>query len=96
VNLISRIIERGLVKDGRLVRLVVKLPDRPGMLAGFVSVLAENGANVVEIYHNRAFSKSVKLGEALVEVTLETRGRSHVEELLATLRSKNWEAQEET
>lgn len=96
VTLVSRIIERGLVKDGRLVRLVVKLPDRPGMLAGFVGALAEHGANVVEIYHNRAFSKTVQLGEAQVEVTLETRGRSHVEEIIGALRSKGWQVEEET
>ena len=90
VNLVSRIIERGLVKDGRLVQLVVKVADRPGMLAKFVSALAEGGANVVEIYHNRAFSK-VALGEAQVEVTLETRGKSHVEELIAALTEKGWQ-----
>ncbi len=96
VNVISRIIERGLVKDGRLVRLQLKLPDRPGALAKLTSALAAQGANVVEIYHNRSFSKVLGLGEAEVEVTLETRGRPHVEELLAALRSQGWSVEEET
>jgi threonine dehydratase len=94
VNLISRIIERGLVKDGRLVRLVVRVPDRPGSLAAFISAIAERGANVVEIYHNRAFSKA-GLGEAQVEVVLETRGRPHIAELVDALSAKGWPVQEE-
>ena len=94
VNVISRIIERGLVKDGRLVRLVVRLPDRPGMLARLTSAIGDQGANVVEIYHNRAFSKGA-LGEVQVEVTLETRGRAHIEELMAGISEKGWQVSEE-
>ncbi|HYO59768.1 threonine ammonia-lyase [Archangium sp.] len=95
VNLVSRIIERGLVKDGRLVRLVVRMPDRPGMLARLTAEIAQQGANVVEIYHNRAFSKA-GLGDVAVEVTLETRGRGHIEELMGSLRQKGWQFAEET
>ncbi|MEN9800145.1 MAG: hypothetical protein RL653_3842 [Pseudomonadota bacterium] len=89
VNLVSRIIERGLVKDGRLVRLKVDMPDRPGMLARFVTAIAEHGANVVEIYHHRAFSP-VSLGEVQVEAMLETRGVDHVAELKAALSKQGW------
>ena len=89
VNVISRIIERGLLKDGRLVRLVVRIADRPGMLAKLVSAVAEQGANVTEIYHNRIYSKT-SLGEVAVEVTLETRGRTHVNELVGLLQAKGW------
>ncbi len=95
VNLVSRIIERGLVKDGRLVRLVVRMPDRPGMLARLTAEIAQQGANVVEIYHNRAFSKA-GLGEVAVEVTLETRGRGHIDELMGCLGQKGWQVAEET
>ncbi|HEX8538748.1 MAG TPA: threonine ammonia-lyase [Cystobacter sp.] len=95
VNLVSRIIERGLVKDGRLVRLVVRMPDRPGMLARLTTGIAQQGANVVEIYHNRAFSRT-GLGEVSVEVTLETRGRGHIEELMASLGQNGWQVAEET
>ncbi len=90
VNLVSRIIERGLVKDGRLVRLKVTMPDRPGMLARFVTAIAEHGANVVEIYHHRAFSP-VSLGEVQVEAMLETRGVDHVGELKAALSRQGWQ-----
>jgi len=95
VNLISRIIERGLVKDGRLVRLQVKLPDRPGSLARFTSVLAEKRANIIEIYHNRAFSRTLSLGETFVEVTLETRGNEHIAELKKTLNERGYAVVEE-
>ncbi len=84
VNLIARIIERGLVKAGRLVRLVIKLPDRPGALAKLTAAVAEQRANIIEIFHNRMSSQSA-LGEALVELTLETRGADHVLALRQTL-----------
>jgi threonine dehydratase len=78
VNLISRIIERGLVKDGRLVRLAVMLRDRPGALAQLTSLVAEARANVLHIHHDRAFSRA-RVGETEVEVTLETSGREQIE-----------------
>jgi threonine dehydratase len=95
MNVISRIIERGLVKAGRLVRLEVRLPDRPGMLALLTTQIAEQRANVVEIHHNRAFSKA-GLGEAMVEVTLETTGRAHIQELIDGLGRQGWQVAEET
>ncbi|MBX5484262.1 MAG: threonine ammonia-lyase [Myxococcaceae bacterium] len=94
VNVISRIIERGLLKDGRLVRLVVRIADRPGMLAKLMAAIAEQGANVTEIYHNRIYSKTA-LGEVAVEVTLETRGRDHIAELLRVLTERGWSCEVE-
>lgn len=84
VNMIARVITRGLVKDGRMVRLVVQIEDRPGSLAHLLQRVAEHGCNVLEVYHDRAFSNS-GFGETEVELTLETRGREHVEELRAGL-----------
>jgi len=78
VNLVSRIIERGLVKDGRLVRLAVMLRDRPGQLARLTALVAEMRANVLHILHDRAFSRA-RLGETEVELTLETSGREQIE-----------------
>lgn len=95
VNLIARIIERGLVKAGRLVRLVVRLPDRPGALARLASALAEQQVNVLEIFHNRMSSRSA-LGEALVELTLETRGPDHIDALQAVLRERGYDAEQES
>lgn len=80
VNVISRVIEKGLVKDGRLVRLVIQVEDRPGALARLLALIAEYAANVMEVHHDRAFGEST-LGNTEVELTLETRGRAHIEDL---------------
>ena len=84
VNLLSRIIERGLVKDGRLVRLRVRIPDHPGALHRLTGRIATVRANILEVFHNRAFSR-VDLGETAVDVTLETRGLEHIDELVRLL-----------
>jgi len=90
MNVISRIIERGLVKAGRLVQLEVRLPDRPGMLARLTSRIADLRANVVDLHHERAFSQA-GLDEAMVEVTLETTGPAHIQELEQALRELGWQ-----
>jgi len=84
VNFIARVIEKGLVKDGRLVRLEIQIEDRPGGLARLLALIAEFAANVIEIHHDRAFGKS-GFGETTVEITLECRGRAHVADLIAGL-----------
>lgn len=89
VTLLSRIIERGLVKDGRLVRLRVPLPDHPGALNRFTSILAAGHANIVQVIHDRAYF-GVHLGEGIVDITLETRGPEHVEELLGKLAASGY------
>jgi threonine dehydratase len=89
VNVISRIIERGLAKDGRLVTLVVNVPDRPGSLAKLLTAIAEQGANVSEVHHDRIYSKTA-LGEVAVEARLEMRGREHVKQLLDALQDRGY------
>jgi threonine dehydratase len=80
VTMISRIIEHGLVKDGRLVRLGVILRDQPGALARLTALIAECRANIMNIEHDRAFSRAA-IGESQVELTLETSGRDQIEAL---------------
>src|ERR1700704_2895072 len=84
VTLLSRIIERGLVKDGRLVRLRVHLPDYPGALNRLTSILAEHRANIVETDYDRAYH-GVGLGETAIEITMETRGPDHIAEIISAL-----------
>lgn len=84
VTLLARIIERGLVKDGRLVRLRIHLPDYPGALHGLTGVLAAHRANIVETSYDRAYH-GVNLGETTIEITMETRGPDHIVELLVAL-----------
>jgi threonine dehydratase len=88
VNLIARIIERGLVKVGRLVRISVALLDKPGQLAITSGIIAACRANVIEVHHTRAFVS--RIGETTLQLTLETRGPEHVEEILAALRSAGY------
>jgi threonine dehydratase len=84
VNILSRIIERGLAKDGRLVRLEVQLPDEPGALAALLSEVGRQSANVIEVHHERTFS-DLGLARVAVELTLETRGGDHARQLEAAL-----------
>lgn len=84
VTLLSRIIERGLVKDGRLVRLRVHLPDYPGALHRLTAVLAERRANIVATSYDRAYF-GVTFGDTAIDLTMETRGPEHVAELSGAL-----------
>jgi threonine dehydratase len=84
VTLLARIIERGLVKDGRLVRLRVHLPDYPGALHRLTGILAQHRANIVETSYDRAYH-NVNLGDTAIDVTMETRGPDHIAELISAL-----------
>ena len=84
VTLLSRIIERGLVKDGRLVRLRVHLPDYPGALHKLTGILAQHRANIVETSYEKAYY-GVNLGDTAIDITMETRGPDHIAELLSAL-----------
>jgi len=84
VTLLARIIERGLVKDGRLVRLRVHLPDYPGALHRLTGILAEHRANIVETAYDRAYH-GVNLGDTAIDITMETRGPDHIAELISAL-----------
>ena len=85
VTRLAKIIERGLVKDGRLFRVRVYLQDRPGALHTLTQVLASQRANIVETVHNRAYY-GVSLSETAIDVTLETRGASHIAAISHALR----------
>ena len=90
VSLLSRIIERGLVRDGRRLRLNVRLPDHPGALESLASVIAAARANIVETFHNRAHY-GVTLSETAIDITMETRGREHVTEIERALHNGGFE-----
>ena len=89
VTLLARIIERGLVKDGRLVRLRVHLPDYPGALHRLTGILAEHRANIVETSYDRAYH-NVNLGDTAIDVTMETRGPDHIAELISALTANGY------
>lgn len=84
VTLLSRIIERGLVQDGRMIRLRIHLLDKPGALAELTKLIAHHRVNIVDTLYNRAYY-GVNLGDTTIDITLETRGPAQVEELLSAL-----------
>jgi threonine dehydratase len=93
VTMIGRIIDRGLVADGRLARLMVKVRDRPGELARLTDSVAKTGANVLEIAHSRAFA-DITVSDVQIVMHLETRGREHVDEICRVLAAAGVEAVE--
>jgi threonine dehydratase len=85
---LASVLMRGLVRDGRLVRLRVTMPDVSGSLAKVATVIAEAGGNIVEIQHQRIFgTSSVRSPE--VEFLVETRDRAHTDALVRALEEKD-------
>ncbi|MBL4576314.1 MAG: threonine ammonia-lyase, partial [Opitutaceae bacterium] len=83
-SILSRVIEKGLVADGRLCRFTAVISDWPGGLAKLTKGIAESGASVKDITHDRAFAGS-DVAAVNCLCTVETRDRSHLEELLVAL-----------
>lgn len=90
--LLASIIERGMVRAGRLARIQVNARDVPGILARITGVVAEAGANIDEVHHQRAFTLLAAQNVA-VELVLQTRGREHVQQVIDALRTAGFETQ---
>jgi len=88
---LADIIERGMVRAGRLTRLQVQLRDLPGSLAKVTAALAEANANIEEVHHERAFSH-LPVQSAVVDFVLETRGHEHVKQVIAALEAAGFKA----
>ncbi len=89
-QLLAQIIGRGLVRSGRLIRIVISARDVPGSLARITALVAEAGANVDEVHHQRAFTL-LAAQNVEIEMVLQTRGHEHVQELLERLRGAGLE-----
>jgi threonine dehydratase len=86
ITMVSRIIERGLAAEGRLCRITAYLTDRPGSLVRLLKVLAEAGANVMSVDHDRNFGPA-DVAKVAVACTVETRDRDHIHEIHSALQS---------
>jgi threonine dehydratase len=86
VNLLSRIIDRGLAKSGRIMRVRVMVPDLPGSLARILAIVASCEANILGVDHDRAAAR-LEFGQASVEILAETRGFDHVASILDAIRA---------
>jgi threonine dehydratase len=90
--LLAAIIERGMVRAGRLARIRVGARDVPGSLARITATVAEAGANIEEVHHQRAFT-TLSAQNAEIELVVQTRGHAHVSEVLEVLRRAGFDAQ---
>jgi len=84
VSLLAKIIERGLAKDGRRLRLRIHLTDRPGALHQLTRIIADLRANIVETQYDRTYY-GVNLGDTAIDLSMETRGPEHIQQILEAL-----------
>jgi threonine dehydratase len=89
--MLSSVLQRGMVRTHRLVRLKVEIPDVPGALADITRVLAELDSNIMEIEHQRAFAGS-SVRSTVVELVLQMRGEEQVDQVVAALGAEGYEA----
>jgi threonine dehydratase len=92
VNLLDRIIEKGLSQTGRVVRFGVLLRDAPGALAKLSGLVAQYKANILHIIHERA-AKDIPIGFSKVILVLETRGPEHIREIKRRLKENGYSIQ---
>ena len=89
VNILSRVINRGLMKEGRLSDLTIELLDKPGQLRDVSTIIAQHGANVIRVRHNQG-GKGTEINECYLSVTLETKNAQHLEEIKKTFIEKGY------
>jgi threonine dehydratase len=83
-RLIASVLNRELAREGRLTQLGIDIPDRPGRLAAVASLIAEAGANIIEVSHQRTFS-DLPAKATLLQLVIETRDKAHLDEVMARL-----------
>ena len=84
LNIVAKVIERGLKRHGRLSKLVVAAEDRPGALSRMTQVIAQKKANILQVYHDRS-TEGLYLNETAIELALETSGFEHFQDIKAAL-----------
>jgi threonine dehydratase len=92
LNMLGRLIERGLGSDGRLWKFTATISDRPGGMARLSGLLAEEGASIIDITHDRAFD-TADINTVLIHCMVETRDREHIESLRARLENEGFPVQ---
>ena len=89
VNILSRVIHRGLLKSGRFSDLQIELQDKPGQLESVARIIARNGANVTRVKHNHSGENS-GIKDCILEISLETRDRAHLETIRKELAEEGY------
>ncbi len=93
-RLLSTLILRGLVRDGRITRLTFEIDDTPGQLSDISRIIGAAGANVIEVIHQRMM-QSVSLKQAELEIVIEARDQQHVADTIAQLRDAGFKVRAE-
>lgn len=89
VNILSRVINRGLLKSGRLCHLTIELLDKPGQLKDVSSIIAEFGANVIRVRHNQG-GENTDINDCFLKISMETRNSEHFEQIKQALINKGY------
>ena len=89
VNILSRVINRGLLKSGRLSHLTIELLDKPGQLKDVSSIIAEYGANVIRVRHNQG-GENTDINDCFLKISMETKNAEHFEEIKQALIRKGY------
>ena len=89
VNILSRVINRGLLKSGRLCHLTIELLDKPGQLKDVSSIIAEYGANVIRVRHNQG-GENTDINDCFLKISMETRNAEHFEQIKNALINKGY------
>ena len=92
--LLASIIERGMVRAGRLARIIIRVRDVPGALARITTIVADVGANIDEVHHQRAFTL-LAAQNVEIELVIQTRGKEHIEQVLQALGAAGFDASEQ-
>lgn len=92
INILDRIIDKGLQVNGRLTKFAVTMMDKPGELTQLLQVIAEAGANIFNVSHDRLV-QNIAVGKCVVDVTVETRNKAHSEDLIRALETKGYDVQ---
>ncbi|MBT7605890.1 MAG: threonine ammonia-lyase, partial [Kordiimonadaceae bacterium] len=87
--LLASILMRSLVRDGRITRLRIELPDIPGALSIISSIIGNQGGNIIDVSHHRLFTE-LPAKETYSNITLETRDAQHLQDILSELREEGF------
>ncbi len=90
INMISRIISKGMSTSGRFLEITLNLKDSPGSLADIAKFIADEGANILDIKHDR-FGAGLPIGFSRVNLELETKSREHIEQLVIALNKAGYD-----
>lgn len=94
VTILSRVINRGLMKGGRTTEMLIEMPDRPGSLLGLTTVIVRYGANIISIHHERN-GESPDVNSCNLRIVLETRNAAHIRDLHVGIQAAGYAILEE-